>query len=178
MKRTMTEEQRAAKREYMRVYMQSYMAKNKDRVKAQRKAKRDADPEKRWAQQRAYKAANRDKVRLAARDYYAATKVTRREAMRVNWTKQNRKRPFLVLARYETLLGRTKPDICDACAGNDGGIVFDHCHERGHPRGWLCDRCNVALGCLRDDRDRLRKLIAYLDRTEGGTSPQLALSGI
>jgi hypothetical protein len=178
MKRTMTEEQRAAKREYMRVYMQSYMAKNKDRLRAQGKAKRDADPAKWHARQQAYREANREKVRLAAREYYAETMASHYERRKEIWTEQNRRRPGRILVKNETALGRPKPDTCDACGGKDGGIVFDHCHERGHPRGWLCDRCNVALGCLRDDRDRLRKLIAYLDRTSVNTSPQLALSGI
>jgi hypothetical protein len=197
MKRILTEEQRAARREYHRAYAaahkrpateaeratkreynRAYYAANKQQFRKYGKAWKEANPEKAKAFQRAYKEANRPKVRLAGREYYARTKVTRAEAMRENWTKQNRKRPALWLAKCEALLGRQKPDACDACGGSDGGIVFDHCHDKGHPRGWLCDRCNIALGCLKDDRDRLRKLIAYLDRTAAGTGPQMALSGL
>lgn len=159
-------------------YNRAYHAANKDRIKEMAKAWRARNKEKINAKTNAYKDANRDKIRLAAREYYATTKETRRAQMRENWTKQNRLRPIRELARNETALGRKKPDACEACGGNDGGIVFDHCHERGHPRGWLCDRCNVALGCLRDDITRLRKLIAYLQRNRTNTAPQLVLAGI
>lgn len=159
-------------------YQRAYRASNKARLQAKSKAWREANSERFHAGQRAYKAANINKVREAARKYYWATKVTRKEAMRANYTKQNRKRPALDLARNEATLGRKRPDACEACGGSDGGIVFDHCHERGHARGWLCDRCNVALGCLRDDIPRLRKLIAYLERNRTNTAPQLVLGGI
>ncbi len=167
----MTDEER-------RAYHRAYSITNKERIKEVGKAWRAANSERFHAKQRAYKEANRDKVRAAARRYYWETKETRKEALRANYTKQNRKRPVLNLARNEAALGRKKPDACDACGGNDGGIVFDHCHNIGHARGWLCDRCNVALGCLRDDIPRLRKLIAYLQRTGKHTAPQLVLAGI
>jgi hypothetical protein len=159
-------------------YQRAYRAANKERLQANAKAWREANSERFQAGQRAYKAANRNKVREAAKRYYWETKETRKEALRANYTKQNRKRPMLLLARNEAALGRKKPDACDACGGNDGGIVFDHCHDKGHARGWLCDRCNCALGFVRDDIPRLRKLIAYLQRTGKHTAPQLVLAGI
>jgi hypothetical protein len=168
---------KAQRREYQAAYHRAYRAANKERLKAQRKAKREADPEKRWAQQRAWKAANKDKVRAASKRYYWETKETRKEAMRANALKQNRKRPALLLARQEAALGRKRPDVCDACGGSDGGIVFDHCHSMMYARGWICDRCNVALGCLRDDIDRLRLLIAYLERNSGGVTPEFMIAG-
>jgi hypothetical protein len=167
----MTDEER-------RAYHRAYSIANKERIKEVGKAWRAANSERFHAKQRAYKEANRDKVRAAARRYYWETKETRKEVLRENYTKQNRKRPMLLLARNEAALGRKKPNACDACGGNDGGIVFDHCHDRGHARGWLCDRCNCALGFVRDDIPRLRKLIAYLQRTGKHTAPQLVLSGI
>jgi Autographiviridae endonuclease VII len=126
----------------------------------------------------AYKTANREKIRAAARRYYWETKETRREAMRANYTRQNRKRPALERTKNEAALGRKRPGACEVCGGNDGGIVFDHCHQKGHARGWLCDRCNCALGFLKDDISRLRKLIAYLERNRTNTAPQLTLIGI
>lgn len=73
---------------------------------------------------------------------------------------------------------RPKPDICDVCGDNTTDIVFDHCHQRGIFRGWLCNPCNRALGCVRDDPDRLRKLIAYLERTKDWVDPQFSLPGL
>tara|TARA_B100001057_G_scaffold133155_1_gene132593 strand:- start:338 stop:772 length:435 start_codon:yes stop_codon:yes gene_type:complete len=48
---------------------------------------------------------------------------------------------------------------------NKGGIRFlavDHCHTTGKVRGLLCGNCNVALGLLNEDRDRIQKLIEYI----------------
>lgn len=38
----------------------------------------------------------------------------------------------------------------------------DHDHATGKVRGFLCSRCNKALGMLRDDPVRIRGLLAYL----------------
>lgn len=165
-----SKEERAA---YNRAYHQA----NKARIKEKAKEWRAKNMDKVKADRLRYKTANREKVRQAARDYYHATKETRKEAMAANSLKQNRKRPALLLARQEAALGRVKPDACDACGGNDGGIVFDHCHSAMVPRGWLCDRCNIALGCLRDDPERLRKLLGYLKRKRPSITPDFMIAG-
>ena len=88
------------------------------------------------------------------------------------------------LAEQDTIAGRPRPAICDICGGNKGGpgyhhgIVFDHCHQLGHFRGWLCDRCNKTLGAVEDDAGLLRKMIAYLERHKANTSRQLDLPGV
>jgi hypothetical protein len=89
-------------------------------------------------------------------------------------------RVAVLLAQQEAVAGRRVPDRCDAC-GNPPGkrrLHFDHCHMNGWFRGWLCSPCNQALGLMKDDANRLRKLIAYLKRTKNGTGAQLTLSGI
>ena len=80
--------------------------------------------------------------------------------------------------RREALIGRPQPTCCDICGEEAQLICFDHCHKRGHPRGWLCSRCNLVLGEVKDDRDLLRKMIAYLDLHEVNQAPQLALPGV
>lgn len=42
----------------------------------------------------------------------------------------------------------------------------DHCHATGKPRGLLCNRCNLALGHLRDDPARARAAALYLEQWE------------
>jgi hypothetical protein len=73
------------------------------------------------------------------------------------------------LAKLIQLAGRPRPDVCDICGENGikgrwSAIVFDHCHETGIFRGWLCQRCNRVLGFVHDDTDLLHKLITYLQR--------------
>ena len=42
-------------------------------------------------------------------------------------------------------------------------LCADHCHESGEFRGLLCDNCNTAIGLMKDDVDRLKKAIEYLE---------------
>lgn len=39
---------------------------------------------------------------------------------------------------------------------------LDHNHEKGTFRGWLCSRCNSALGWLGDNVDNLERGLKYL----------------
>lgn len=79
--------------------------------------------------------------------------------------------------RREAEAARPRPTCCDVC-GDERRIQLDHCHRRGIFRGWLCGNCNSILGLAYDDPDRLRKLIAYLERTSILVPPQLTLPGI
>lgn len=58
-----------------------------------------------------------------------------------------------------------RPDNCYVCDA-PGRTVFDHCHKKGHFRGWLCNNCNTALGFAKDDPTVLRKLADYLELDE------------
>lgn len=64
--------------------------------------------------------------------------------------------------------------ICDrdgnACKGeggrSSGPWVIDHCHENKQFRGWLCHKCNRALGHLNDSIILLNKALKYLTKNE------------
>lgn len=55
---------------------------------------------------------------------------------------------------------------CHSCGTREGRLCIDHNHNTGKIRGILCHGCNVTLGFMSDDPDRLTYLLAYLFRTE------------
>ena len=56
---------------------------------------------------------------------------------------------------------RPYPGGCEVC-GSDYWPCRDHDHGTGKFRGWLCRDCNLVLGIIRDDVQRLRALAEYL----------------
>lgn len=59
--------------------------------------------------------------------------------------------------------GRIRPNHCDVC-GNTGRICFDHNHQTGEFRGWLCAYCNMILGYAKDNANVLISLSNYLKK--------------
>lgn len=54
----------------------------------------------------------------------------------------------------------TKCQVCNAECGTE--IYLDHCHKTGKFRGFLCSKCNFAIGLTGDSPDRLVSLAEYL----------------
>lgn len=81
-----------------------------------------------------------------------------------------------MLKRKELAIGRPKPAECEICKSSGGqlGIVFDHCHRTGEARGWLCSKCNSALGMADDDPRKLRALADYLEAFARRTDEAIA----
>lgn len=50
---------------------------------------------------------------------------------------------------------------CPIC-GSTEEPHLDHDHATGQIRGFLCGRCNRALGLLGEDPERMKRLIAYV----------------
>lgn len=58
-------------------------------------------------------------------------------------------------------------NLCATCQrppdnGRYRDFHIDHCHETGEVRGLLCSNCNVALGLVDDDEERLDRMMKYL----------------
>jgi hypothetical protein len=51
---------------------------------------------------------------------------------------------------------------CKDSLGSGHGTNVDHDHVTGQVRGLLCHGCNLALGHLKDDVERVRALAAYI----------------
>ena len=58
-----------------------------------------------------------------------------------------------ICLRPETFLGR---------GGKIRPLCVDHCHTTGKVRGLLCNSCNVALGNLNDDYQRILNAAEYI----------------
>jgi len=46
---------------------------------------------------------------------------------------------------------------------SSGPWVVDHCHVTKQFRGWLCHKCNRALGHLNDSTELLKRALEYLN---------------
>ena len=54
---------------------------------------------------------------------------------------------------------------CQSCSvkfESQSDAMLDHCHETGKFRGFLCRRCNLVLGLVKDDEGWLAMLGDYL----------------
>lgn len=144
----------------------SYYVKNIEQERAKARARYHADREARIAYNRAWKAANPDKV--------AAQRERDRNRVRDHL---DLKKHRLDLLEQELVAGSKRPALCEVC-GRSGRITFDHCHQHGHFRGWLCAKCNTVLGLCDDDPNMLSKLAVYLKRARKKASRQLTMFGI
>jgi hypothetical protein len=69
--------------------------------------------------------------------------------------------------KLEKLAGTNRPEACEIC-GAIGQICFDHDHKTGGFRGWICWRCNVVLGHVKDSAELLIAIANYLNTKQNG----------
>lgn len=69
---------------------------------------------------------------------------------------------YIGMKDIEKLIG-PKPVVCSVCVGARSlRLVVDHDHKTDEIRGWLCDKCNLALGYLGDDIETIQRLAQYM----------------
>lgn len=116
---------------------------------------------KQAARMRAYRAANLEEMRAKDRARHNPSQAR-------DYNLKNRY--GLSLAEYQAM-SEAQDHRCKACGrvesviGRGGRLkplAVDHDHETGEVRGLLCQACNMALGLLDDDVERLQALITYL----------------
>jgi ribosomal protein L37AE/L43A len=123
-------------------------------------------PEEYRAYMAQYKAANPEKLRANYKRYHDAHKAERNADSLKRWHANSEK---YRKTKYKVPQPRNIPHCCEACKipfVDKSKACFDHHHERGEFRGWLCSNCNLAIGNAKDSRDILLALVDYLDRYE------------
>lgn len=96
------------------------------------------------------------------------------DKVRANSKKQRYTRHGLTEQQWLSFLEKhhKKCDVCDYAPEQPSNLCLDHDHKccPGEYscgkciRGLLCSSCNTALGMLKDDPVRIKKLIKYLGR--------------
>lgn len=127
-----------------------------------RRAAYEKDPEKTREYMRKYREENLERERARARLRYKKHADSVRASSR-RWREENPERLRAQRGHPEPL--RPRPDRCDCCGGpppHDRGLALDHCHETGEFRGWLCTKCNVAIGGLGDNLHGVLRAVSYL----------------
>jgi hypothetical protein len=131
----------------------------KDCTKARRKRWYAENREREIARVLAWQRENPEMVAARMEAFREAGK------KKVSDRKSHLKRKYgLTLEEFHAMLA-AQGGGCAIC-GRPGVDQVDHDHRSGRVRGILCFRCNVALGQLDDDPDRLLAAIAYLDRDD------------
>jgi hypothetical protein len=145
---------------YERV-VKPWRAANPGKVAEQARRYRAKHPETHERALIKYRAAHFEEIRKRARENQKRIRKSYPER-----EKERLKRFSESLSKKrESEAGRPKPDLCEICGELNIRIVFDHCHARGHFRGWICDRCNKVLGLVKDSPELLSWLQKYLTVT-------------
>lgn len=114
--------------------------------------------------------ANRDAVLVRARAAARANPERGRAAMKA-WRERNPEKARAASLRHkrrqygvENPSGEVKVGAChNGQCTYVGPLQLDHDHRTGRFRGWLCRRCNLALGALEDSGAVARGLADYAD---------------
>lgn len=82
----------------------------------------------------------------------------------------------LTYAEYNAIY-QAQGGLCAICRhhGRTGSkterLDVDHDHKTGKIRGWLCNKCNRAIGFLLEDAAYLRRAIVYIEQHNGVAGP-------
>lgn len=124
----------------------------------------------RQAQKRASSEEYREQNRIYSRAYAAEHKEERSRYAK-NYRLQ--RHYGIGWAEFSAMLAEQngKCAICDIAmtpparaSKHSIAVTVDHCHGTGKVRGLLCYSCNLGLGVFKDNLDRLRSAVGYLEK--------------
>lgn len=134
-----------------RAYEARWREKNRERHRANQQRWKEANPERVLALKRKWNDENRELLNARSKARYIALRTQDR---RVNKPMPTRK----------------APTNCEACSRafdeTKKGACLDHDHATKKFRGWLCQKCNTALGMVGDSAAGVRQLLVYLEMAE------------
>jgi Recombination endonuclease VII len=126
---------------------------------ARRRLKYAEDPRPYIDRALKWQRENRERHLQRMRDYNATP------AKKISNRKSHLKRKYgLTLEAFDELLA-SQGGGCAICGRPEPDNV-DHDHETGRVRGILCFTCNVAIGLIGEDEERLNGALSYLARDD------------
>lgn len=79
-----------------------------------------------------------------------------------------KKRGYIPCNATEEELAKSFTGFCDVCGISENEcsrkLCADHDHDTGDLRGWLCGKCNSALGLMGNSSKLLIKLASYAEQ--------------
>jgi hypothetical protein len=75
----------------------------------------------------------------------------------------------MTFSEYNSLL-QQQSGVCAICFTKevlDKSLIVDHCHQTGKVRGLLCDKCNFAIGLLKDNPETIMSAFNYIIKNNG-----------
>jgi len=134
-------------------YSRQYYAENKEAIKKQKLE---------------YRAKNLEKINKQNREYQRVRRLECKEVIKKQSQKSYYKNKYGITPVEKDAMLAQQNYSCAVCrtvsSGGNHGWHTDHDHVTGMIRGILCRSCNLVLGHVKDDADRLQKLIDYLQR--------------
>ena len=67
---------------------------------------------------------------------------------------------------------------CECCGDSTSVLNWDHDHETGKHRGWICSNCNTGIGKLGDNLEGVTKAVEYLKRVDNIQEPENEINGV
>jgi len=136
-----------AHRDAILVKKSEYRLANKDAIQEKDRQRYAANPTKRRATTQRWKSNNPDKMRAS---YLLRIFGITLDDFNAMWKKQNGR---CAICDCKLILGGKKKN----------SVHIDHCHKNGRVRGLLCFGCNLGIGFLGDDPNRIRRAAEYLE---------------
>lgn len=106
----------------------------------------------------------RDCKNQQAREFYVVNKDAILERQRPAKRKAFRRQKYGVTEEQFAAMVAAQGGLCAFGHEPEGGyLMVDHDHLTGRVRGLLCRPCNWAIGFFRDDPERLRRALEYIE---------------